>query len=87
MRASTEGVMDATFKVCPSQFSQLFIVTLKIAGKLWRPLCYFFMSDKYEDSYKAVFDCLKEELLRLAMKKLKCKTFIQIVCGATNVYS
>ena len=77
--------MDATFKVCPSQFSQLFIVTLKIAGKLWRPLCYFFMSYKYEDSYKAVFDCLKEELLRLAMKK--CKTVSQIVCGATNVYS
>ena len=61
---SLEGAMDATFKVCPSQFYHLFIVSMKIANRSWRPACYFFMMDKFEDSYKAVFDCLKEEMIR-----------------------
>ena len=50
--------MDGTFRVVPSQFSQLYTLHAKYMGQMF-PLVYFLLADKEKETYTRVFDLIK----------------------------
>ena len=43
------------FSTAAEGFYQLFIISVLLAGIPWRPLIYFYMTDKFQDFYETMF--------------------------------
>jgi hypothetical protein len=61
LKRSMSLLLDGTFKVCPSQFYQLYIVHGFFLGRSY-PFIYVLMRKKSFDSYSKVFKFLNQEL-------------------------
>ena len=55
---------DGTFKIAPSGFTQVFIISCQVDKNTYVPCLYAMLPDKKRDSYDAMFSMLKECLSR-----------------------
>ena len=60
---------DGTFKMSPKHWKQLFIVCAEISWlNIWIPCAFAFLPDKKQETYKAFFNLLKQNLDRIGEK-------------------
>ena len=55
---------DGTFKIAPSLWTQVFIISAQVDTDVFVPCCYAMLPDKTRDSYNSLFSMLKECLSR-----------------------
>ena len=84
-----KGSVDGTFKIAPTNWTQIFILMAKYDEK-WIPVCFSFLPDKKESSYKLFFAMLDFELqklgIQISIENLICDFEIAIQKAAISVY-
>ena len=62
MARSPQLLGDGTFRITPSLWLQVFIISAQIFGSVFVPVCFCLLSDKKRETYDLMFSMLKEAL-------------------------